>query len=73
MNKETVDLVKQYVIATLDEPNGISNHAYSTLINLMQVNRDFAQEMHDVVSQIDSHGSRFFLLEQNENEHSYEE
>lgn len=73
MNKETVDLLKQYIVATLDEPNGISKEAHNALINLMQVNRDFAQEMHDVVSQIDSHGNRYFLLEQNEEEFSFEE
>ena len=73
MNKESIDLFKQYVVATLDEPNGISKEAYSSLINLMQVNRDFAQEMHDVVDKIDSHGNRYFLLEDNEEEFSYEE
>jgi len=73
MNKETIDLFKQYVVATLDEPNGISKEAYSSLINLMQVNRDFAQEMHDVVDKIDSHDNRYFLLEDNEEEFSYEE
>lgn len=66
MNKDTLQLVKQYVIATLDEPNGISEPAYNILINLMQLDRDFAHEMHDKVNLIDSHGGRYFLLEQNE-------
>jgi hypothetical protein len=66
MNKETLDLVKKYVTSTLDEPNGISKDAYEVLIALMQVNRDFAQEMHGVVDKIDSHGNRYFLLEDNE-------
>jgi hypothetical protein len=66
MNKETLDLVKKYVTSTLDEPNGISKDAYEVLIALMQVNRDFAQEMHEVVDKIDSHGNRYFLLEDNE-------
>jgi hypothetical protein len=66
MNKEELNLIKQYVISTLDEPNGISKEAYDVLILLMQVNRDFAQEMHDVVDKIDSHNNRYFLLEENE-------
>ena len=70
MNKETVDLVKKYVTSTLDEQNGISKDAYDALISLMQVNREFAQEMHDVVNKIDSHGNRFFLLEESIEEES---
>lgn len=70
MNKETVDLVKKYVTSTLDEQNGISKDAYDALIALMQVNREFAQEMHDVVNKIDSHGNRYFLLEENIEEES---
>lgn len=70
MNKETVDLVKKYVTSTLDEQNGISPDAYDALIALMQLNRDFAQEMHDVVNKIDSHGNRYFLLEDNLEEES---
>jgi hypothetical protein len=73
MNKETVELVKQYVVSTLDEPNGISEEAYRVLINLMQLERELAQEMHDIVDKIDSHNSRYFLLEDNEEELSYEE
>lgn len=64
MNKETLDLVKTYVVYTLDEQNGISKEAYSALISLMQVDREFAQEMHDIVHKIDSHGDRYFLLEE---------
>jgi hypothetical protein len=68
MNKETLDLVKQYVEKTLDEPNGISKNAYQVLTSLMQVNRDFAMEMHDIVSKIDNNQDRYFLLEDNEPE-----
>lgn len=70
MNKETVDIVKKYVTSTLDDQNGISIDAYDALIALMQLNRDFAQEMHDVVNKIDSHGNRYFLLEENIEEDS---
>lgn len=70
MNKETVDLVKKYITSTLDEQNGISKDAYDALIALMQVNREFAQEMHDVVNKIDSHGNRYFLLEDTIDEES---
>lgn len=66
MNKEALELVKQYVTSTLDEPNGISKEAYNILISLMQTERDFAQEMHDIVGKIDSHNNRYFLLEENE-------
>lgn len=72
MNKETVELVKKYVTSTLDEQNGISKDAYDVLIALMQINREFAQEMHNVVDKIDSHGNRYFLLEENEEEQPVE-
>ena len=66
MNKNTVQLVKEYITRTLDEPNGISAEAYQALTALMQEDREFALEMHDVVSRIDSGKDRYFLLEENE-------
>lgn len=61
MNKETLDLVKRYVTSTLNESNGIQKDAYDALISLMQINRDFAQEMHDEVNNIVSQGNRYLL------------
>ncbi len=66
MNKNTVQLVKEYVIRTLDEPNGITAEAYQALTSLMQEDREFALEMHDVVDRIATGKDRFFLLEESE-------
>ena len=68
MNSTVTQLVKQYVTKTLDEPNGISADAYSILMHLMQEDRDFAMEMHDVVDKIASSKDRYFLLEDTEQE-----
>ncbi len=66
MNKNTVQLVKEYITKTLDEPNGISAEAYQALSALMQEDREFALEMHDVVSRIATSKERYFLLEEDE-------
>lgn len=66
MNKSTVQLVKEYITKTLDEPNGISAEAYQALTALMQEDREFAMEMHDVVDRIATSKERYFLLEEDE-------
>lgn len=66
MNKNTVQLVKDYITKTLDEPNGISAEAYQALSALMQEDREFAMEMHDVVARIATSRDRYFLLEEDE-------
>jgi hypothetical protein len=66
MNNTVIQLVKQYVTKTLDEPNGISTDAYNILMHLMQEDRDFAMEMHDVVDKIATSRDRYFLLEDTE-------
>ena len=66
MNKNTVQLVKEYIAKTLDEPNGISAEAYQALTALMQEDREFAMEMHDIVDRIATSKERYFLLEEDE-------
>jgi hypothetical protein len=66
MNKTTVQLVKEYITKTLDEPNGISAESYRALTALMQEDREFAMEMHDVVDRIATSKERYFLLEVDE-------
>lgn len=68
MNKSTMQLVKDYVVRTLDEPNGVSIEAYKALMALMREERDFAMEMHDVVSRVALSKERYFLLEEPEEE-----
>jgi hypothetical protein len=65
MNKNTIKLVKDYITKTLDEPNGISTEAYQALSSLMQEDREFAMEMHDIVALIATSKGRYFLLEEN--------
>jgi hypothetical protein len=66
MNKATVQLVKEYITRTLDEPNGISAEAYQALTALMQEDREFAMEMHNVIDRIATSKERYFLLEEDE-------
>lgn len=66
MNRTTVQLVKEYITKTLDEPNGISAEAYQALTALMQEDREFAMEMHDIVDRIATSKERYFLLEEDE-------
>lgn len=68
MNPITVKLVKEYITKTLDEPNGISAEAYQALSALMQEDREFAMEMHDIVDRIATSKERYFLLEEDEME-----
>jgi hypothetical protein len=68
MNNTVIQLVKQYVTKTLDEPNGISADAYSNLMHLMQEDRNFAMEMHSVIDKVASNKDRYFLLEETETE-----
>lgn len=49
MNKETVELIKQYVSQTLSSSEGINDAAYNTLVSLLQIDKNMAQELHEVV------------------------
>lgn len=61
MNKETLDITKSYITSTLREPHGISEESYHSIINLLQVNREFALDLHSIVDKLIRFGDRYYL------------
>jgi len=59
MNKEAIELVKQYILATVSGDNTISRDAYEILTHMLQADRSLASELYDVYDQIESSGSRY--------------
>jgi hypothetical protein len=59
MNKEAIELVKQYILATVSGENTISRDAYEILTHMLQADRSLASELYDVYDQIESSGSRY--------------
>jgi hypothetical protein len=61
MNKEAIELVKQYIIATVSGDNTISKEAYDLLTHMLQADRALASELYDVYDQIESSGLRYSI------------
>jgi hypothetical protein len=59
MNKEAIELVKQYILATVSGDNTISKDAYEVLTHMLQADRALASELYDIYDQIESSGSRY--------------
>ena len=59
MNKEAIELVKQYILATVSGDNTISREAYELLTHMLQADRTLATVLYDVYDQIESSGSRY--------------
>ncbi len=59
MNKEAIELVKQYILATVSGDNTISRDAYELLTHMLQADRSLASSLYDVYDQIESSGSRY--------------
>ena len=59
MNKEAIELVKQYIHATVSGDNTISREAYELLTHMLQADRTLATALYDVYDQIESSGSRY--------------
>ncbi len=59
MNKEAIELVKQYILATVSGDNTISREAYELLTHMLQADRSLASALYDVYDQIESSGSRY--------------
>ena len=56
MNKEAIELVKQYILATVSGGNSISKDAYEVLTHMLRADRSLASELYDVYDQIESSG-----------------
>jgi hypothetical protein len=59
MNKEAIELVKQYILATVSGDNTISREAYEILTHMLKADRALAVELYDVYDQIESSGLRY--------------
>jgi hypothetical protein len=59
MNKEAIELVKQYILATVSGDNTISREAYELLTHMLQADRTLATALYDVYDQIESSGLRY--------------
>jgi hypothetical protein len=59
MNKEAIELVKQYIIATVSGDNSISKEAYELLTHMLQADRTLATALYDTYDQIESSGIRY--------------
>jgi hypothetical protein len=59
MNKEAIELVKQYISATVTGDNSISKDAYDLLTHMLQADRSLATELYDIYDQIESSGIRY--------------
>ena len=59
MNKEAIELVKQYILATVSGDNSISKDAYELLTHMLQADRTLATALYDTYDQIESSGIRY--------------
>jgi len=58
MNKEAIELVKQYITATVSNNSSISKEAYTLLTYILQADRSLASALYDVYDQIECKGDR---------------
>jgi hypothetical protein len=56
MNKEAIELVKQYILATVSGDNTISKEAYDILTHMLKADRSLASELYDIYDKIESSG-----------------
>lgn len=61
MNKETIELIRQYIIATAEDYSGISADAYAILGHLMKADRTLAAAFCDYYELIKPEGARYKL------------
>jgi hypothetical protein len=64
MNKEAIELVKQYIEATVSGGNMISKEAYELLTHMLQADRSLATELYDIYDRIESCGLRYAIPSQ---------
>ena len=64
MNKEAIELVKQYISATVSGDNTISIEAYEILTHILKADRALAVELYDIYDQIESSGLRYQIPSQ---------
>ena len=60
MNTEAQELVKQYILETLKDVNGVSSEAFGLLELMMKVDRHLAVELHEIYEQSIAAGKRHY-------------
>jgi hypothetical protein len=55
--------MREYIIATLDDPHGISQEAYNALVALNGFAGDYGEDFDDILAQVKSANGRYFLPE----------
>jgi hypothetical protein len=74
MNKEAIELVKQYILATVSGDNSISKEAYELLTHMLQADRSLATELYDIYDKVESSGIRYQIpVDYNDDEPSDDE
>jgi hypothetical protein len=62
MSNTTKEMVKQFVLLTLDDSCGVGKEAYDMLNYIMKEDRDMATILHDVVSMaVESSDGRYSI------------
>jgi len=56
MNKEAIELVKQYIETTVSGGNMISKDAYEILTHMLKADRTLATELYNTYDKIESSG-----------------
>ena len=59
MNKEAIELVKQYIEATVSGGHMISKEAYEALTHMLKADRTLASELYDIYDKIIPCGLRY--------------
>lgn len=64
MNKEAIELVKQYIEATVTGGHMISKEAYEILTHMLKADRALAVELYDIYDRIIPCGLRYGINSQ---------
>lgn len=64
MNKEAIELVKQYILATVSGGSSITKNAYDLLTHMLQADRSLASELYDIYDKIESSGTGYQIPSQ---------
>ena len=59
MNKEAIELVKQYIEASVSGGHMISKEAYEVLTHMLKADRSLASELYDIYDKIIPCGLRY--------------
>jgi hypothetical protein len=58
--------MREFIIAVLDDPNGISQEAYDKLVELASYAGDYGTNIDDILARVSGADGRYFLPEDHE-------